>query len=74
MAEQASGYKLVFEFPRMMTDFATAYLDEPWMPGLDWSTLELVPGDFVTGDLRERTNDPSAASNAPGNGGSDGGG
>ena len=57
MAVQANGYKLVFEFPRMMRDLVTGYLHDGWVNDVDWSTLELVAGDFVTGDLQERTND-----------------
>ena len=57
MADQANGYKLVFEFPRAMRDLVTGYLHDPWVNDVDWTTLELAPGDFVSGDLRERTND-----------------
>ena len=57
MATQANGYKIVFEFPRVIEDLLTGFLDEPWLADLDWETLELVPGDFVTEDFKRRSND-----------------
>src|SRR5947199_4617993 len=57
MAEQDTGYKLIFSHPRMVEDLLRGFIREPWVEQLDFSTLERVSGSFATDDLRDRHND-----------------
>ncbi len=52
-----AGYKLFFSHPEMVADLLRGYVDEDWVAALDFSSLERLPGSYVTEDLRERVDD-----------------
>ena len=54
---QDPGYKLLFSHARMVEDLLRSFVPEPWVNGLDFSTLERVSASAVADDLRERHND-----------------
>jgi predicted transposase/invertase (TIGR01784 family) len=55
MGHHDASYKKLFSHPRMMEDFLRAFVREPWVADLDFSTLESLGADFVTeaGELRD---------------------
>ena len=57
MPEHDSAYRLLFSHPEMVADLLQGFVKEPWVQELDFSTLELVSGSFVTEDLRNREDD-----------------
>lgn len=57
MAEHDSGYKLLFSHPEMVADLLRGFMREDWVRDLDFSTLEKVPGSYVTRDLSTRESD-----------------
>ncbi len=46
------SYKLLFSHRAMVEDLLRGFVREPWVQGLDFSTLEKVNGSYVTDDLR----------------------
>ena len=48
MAEHDDGYKLLFSHPEMVADLLRGFVHEDWVRDLDFSTLEKVPGSYVT--------------------------
>jgi predicted transposase/invertase (TIGR01784 family) len=57
VAEHDSGYKLLFSHPEMVADLLRGFIREDWVRDLDFSTLEKVPGSYVTRDLSTRESD-----------------
>ena len=57
MADNDRGYKLLFSHPRLVRDLLRGFVHGEWVSRLDFSSLERVPGSFVSDDLRERHND-----------------
>lgn len=57
MAEQDSGYKLLFSHPEMVEDLLRGFIHEDWVRDLDFSTLEKVPGNYVAPNLMPRESD-----------------
>ena len=57
MAEQDSGYKLLFSHPEMVEDLIRGFVHEDWVRDLDFSTLEKVPGSYVAPNLMPRESD-----------------
>ncbi len=57
MAEHDGGYKLLFSHPEMVEDLLRGFVREDWVRDLDFSTLEKVPGSYVTPDLSTRESD-----------------
>lgn len=55
MGKHDTSYKRLFSHPRMMEDFLRAFVREPWVADLDFSTLEKMGSDFVSekGDTRD---------------------
>ncbi len=56
-AHHDTGYKLLFSDPLMVRDLLQGFIDDPWLARLDFSTLELVNGHYVSEDLRNRADD-----------------
>ena len=48
------GYHLLFSHPRMVADFLSGFVNEPWVDGLDLSTLERVNAKFHADGLEHR--------------------
>jgi hypothetical protein len=57
VAEHDSGYKLLFSHPEMVRDLIRGFVHEDWVRDLDFSTLEKIPGSYVTPDLSTRESD-----------------
>lgn len=52
-----ASYKQLFSYPEVVRDLVLGFIPDPWLQGLDFSTLQKVPGSFVTDDLRHRASD-----------------
>jgi len=57
VAEQDSGYRLLFSHPEMVEDLLRGFVHEDWVRDLDFSTLEKVPGSYVAPNLMPRESD-----------------
>ncbi|HEY2289318.1 MAG TPA: Rpn family recombination-promoting nuclease/putative transposase, partial [Thermoanaerobaculia bacterium] len=57
MAEHDGGYRLLFSHPEMVADLLRDLIPEDWVRDIDLSTLEQVPGDYVTPGLSSRESD-----------------
>ena len=51
------AYKLLFSHPRMVEDLLRGFIPRPVAESLDFSSLEKLPCEFVTDDLRRRVSD-----------------
>ncbi len=51
------SYKLLFSEPEIVIDLLQGFVHEPWVAELDFSTLEIVSGSYITDDLRSREDD-----------------
>ena len=52
-----ASYKLLFSSPQVVRDLVLGFIPDQWLHSLDYSTLEKVPGSYVTDDLRHRADD-----------------
>ena len=52
-----AAYKLLFSHPRMVEDLLRGFAAEGWSDAIDFRTLEKLPAEFVSGDLRRRRGD-----------------
>ncbi|WP_278386135.1 Rpn family recombination-promoting nuclease/putative transposase [Stutzerimonas kunmingensis] len=52
-----ASYKLLFSAPEVVRDLVLGFIPDEWLHSLDYSTLEKVPGSYVTDDLRHRADD-----------------
>jgi predicted transposase YdaD len=57
MPKDDACYKLMFSHPELVRDLVLGFVPDPWLESLDYSTLEQVPGSYVTDDLRQRASD-----------------
>ena len=57
MAEHDAGYKSLFSHPEMVEDLLRGFVQENWVRDLDFSTLEKVPGNYVTPKRSTRESD-----------------
>lgn len=48
MPDHDSGYKLLFSHASLVADLLRGFVHEPWVEGLDLSTLEKVNSSYVT--------------------------
>jgi len=55
--ENDAGYKLLFSAPQMVRDLVLGFIPDAWLQGLDYNTLEKMPGSYVTDDFRHRMDD-----------------
>ena len=54
---QDAAYKNLFSHPRMVEDLLRGFAARGWSERLDFSTLERLPAEFVSDDLRQRRGD-----------------
>ena len=52
-----ASYKLLFSAPEMVRDLVLGFIPDAWLHSLDYSTLEKVPGSYISDDLRQRADD-----------------
>ncbi len=52
-----ASYKLLFSAPEVVRDLVLGFIPDEWLHSLDYSTLEKMPGSYVTDDLRHRADD-----------------
>ena len=52
-----SSYKTLFSAPELVRDLIMGFVPDAWLHSLDYSTLEIVPGSYVTEDFRSRASD-----------------
>ena len=52
-----AAYKLLFSHPELVRDLVLAFIPDTWLRGLDYSTLNKVPGHYVSEGLRQRADD-----------------
>ena len=51
------SYRRLFSHPQMTEDLIRRYVQPPWLDGLDFSTLEIVPSHYVSDELEQRESD-----------------
>jgi hypothetical protein len=56
-AEFDASYKLLFSAPELVRDLVMGFIPDDWLQGLDYGTLEKLPGSYVTDDFRHRADD-----------------
>ena len=49
-----AAYKTLFSHPRLVRDLLQGFVPEPWTDALDLDSLEKLPTDFTSDDLRQR--------------------
>ena len=49
-----SSYKFLFSTPEMVRDLIMGFVPDDWLHSLDYSTLEIVHGSYITEDFRGR--------------------
>ncbi|NBQ10416.1 MAG: transposase [Betaproteobacteria bacterium] len=50
-------HKMLFSSALMVRDLVLGLINDEWLHSLDFTTLEKVPSDFVTDDLKQRASD-----------------
>ena len=52
-----ASYSLLFSAPELVRDLLLGFVPDDWLHGLDYATLEKVPGSYISDDLRSRADD-----------------
>ena len=52
-----SSYKFLFSNPELVRDLIMDFIPDEWLHSLDYSTLEKVPGHYVSDDFQQREDD-----------------
>jgi len=52
-----TGYKFLFSTPELVRDLIIGFVPDEWLHSLDYSTLERVPGSYISEDFRHRADD-----------------
>ncbi len=52
-----SSYKFLFSTPELVRDLIIGFVPDEWLHSLDYTTLEKVPGSYITEDFRNRADD-----------------
>ncbi|QWF71873.1 Rpn family recombination-promoting nuclease/putative transposase [Methylomonas paludis] len=52
-----SSYKALFSAPELVRDLILGFIPDEWLHSLDYSTLEKVPGSYVSEDFKQREDD-----------------
>jgi hypothetical protein len=52
-----SSYKFLFSNPELVRDLIMGFIPDDWLHGLDYSTLEKVPGSYISDDFQQREDD-----------------
>ena len=55
--EHDNAYKNLFSHPKLVEDLLRGYVEEDWVAELDYRTLEICSGSYVSDDLRDREDD-----------------
>ena len=55
--EHDPSYKLLFSHPAMVEDLLRGFVHEEWLNQVDFGTLEIEKGDFVSDTLEKRSDD-----------------
>ena len=55
--EYDASYKMLFSAPEMVRDLVMGFIPDDWLQGLDYSTLEKLPGSYVSDDFRHPADD-----------------
>ena len=56
-APHDGSYKQLFSHPKMVADLLKDFIEDDWVEGLRFETLERCPGSYVSDDLRHRHDD-----------------
>ena len=56
-SDHDASYKLLFSAPELVRDLVLGFIPDEWLHSLDYSTLEKMPGSYVTDDMRHRADD-----------------
>lgn len=48
------GYRFLFSSPEWVRDLIMGFVPDDWLHGLDYATLEKVPGHYVSEDFQQR--------------------
>ena len=57
MSHHDASYKLLFSSPEVVRDLVMGFIPDDWLHSLDYTTLEKMPGSYVSDDLRQRADD-----------------
>ena len=52
-----SSYKFLFSNPELVRDLIMGFIPDEWLQSLDYSTLEKVPGSYISDDFKQREDD-----------------
>ena len=52
-----SGYKFLFSTPELVRDLIMGFVPDEWLHALDYTTLEKMPGSYITEDFQGRADD-----------------
>ena len=52
-----SSYKFLFSTPELVRDLIIGFVPDEWLHSLDYTTLEKVPGSYISEDFRSRSDD-----------------
>ena len=52
-----SSYKFLFSNPELVRDLIMGFISDEWLQSLDYSTLEKVPGSYISDDFKQREDD-----------------
>ena len=55
--ESDSGYKSLFSTKELVRDLIMGFVPDEWLHSLDYTTLEKIPGSYITEDFRSREDD-----------------
>ena len=56
-SDHDSSYKFLFSTPELVRDLILGFVPDEWLHSLDYTTLEKVPGSYVSDDFRNRADD-----------------
>ena len=57
-SDHDASYKLLFSAPELVRDLVLGFTPDAWLHSLDYSTLQKMPGSYVSDDMRYRADDP----------------
>ena len=56
-SDHDASYKLLFSAPELVRDLVLGFIPDAWLHSLDYSTLQKMPGSYVSDDMRHRADD-----------------
>jgi predicted transposase/invertase (TIGR01784 family) len=57
MTSHDSSYKHLFAMPELVRDLILGFVPDEWLHTLDYTTLEKIPGSYITEDMSGRADD-----------------